>query len=68
MSQEEFDLSPQWIGEWKIPLSCPNCTGTLSLVGYAIPSEILKPQYFHACGHCNFVRSVEYFKRDLLTV
>jgi len=68
MSQEEYDSSPQWIGEWKVPLSCPNCTSTLSLVGFVIPSDILKPQYLHACSHCNYARTVDDFKRDLLTV
>ena len=67
MSQEEFDSSQQWIEEWRVPLSCPYCTGRLSLVGY-VSSKSPKSQYCHACSHCNFVRSVDDFKRDLLTV
>jgi len=68
MSQEEFDSGLQWIGEWRVPLSCPNCTSILSLVGYVAPLQILKSRYWHTCSHCGFERSVDDFKRDLLTV
>lgn len=68
MSQEEFDSNLQWIKERRVPLSCPKCTGTLSLVGYVIPSKILESRYYHACSHCNYMRNVDDFKRDLLTV
>ena len=68
MSQEEVDSGLLWIGEWRIPLSCPNCTSVLSLKGYVNSSKIPKPRYLHTCSHCGFERSVDDFKRDLLTV
>ncbi len=68
MSQEEIDSGLQWIGEWRVPLSCPNCTSMLSLVGFVVPLKIMKSQYWHMCSHCGYEQSVDDFKRDLLTV
>jgi len=68
MSQEELDSGLQWIGEWRIPLSCPNCTSILSLEGFVISSKVPKPLYLHTCRHCGFERSVDDFKRGLFTV
>jgi|ETN07SMinimDraft_1059922.scaffolds.fasta_scaffold99738_2 hypothetical protein len=68
MSQEEIDSDLQWIREWLIPLSCPNCTSVLSRVGFVAPLKIVKSQYWHMCNHCGFEQSVDDFKRDLLTV
>ncbi len=66
MSQEECNT--QQVTGWRIPLSCPNCTGTLSLEGYIGLSKTLKPRYWHNCSHCGFKRDVFDFKRELLTV
>ena len=66
MSQKESE--PQRVKGWKIPLSCPNCTSTLSIEGYARLSKMLKPRYWHNCDHCGFKRDVYDFKRELLTI
>jgi len=68
MSQEEVNSGLQWIGDWRVPLSCPNCTSGLSLVGFVEPLKIMKSQYWHMCNHCGFKQSVDDFKRNLLTV
>lgn len=68
MSQEEYSSGLQLIGEWRIPLSCPNCKSVLSLEGFVVPSKTLKAEYWHVCNHCGFERSVDDFKKELLTV
>gem|GEM_PF-5507367 len=68
MSLKGFDSSQRWIVERRVPLSCPNCTSTLTLGRYVIQSEIPKSLDFHICSHCNFVRSVSDFKKGLFTV
>ena len=68
MSREEFDSNSQCIGERKVPLSCPNCTNTLSLEGYDAQLKVLKPRYWHVCNQCGFDRSLDDFKRELFSV
>ena len=68
MSQEEYGSGPQLIGEWKVPLSCPNCTSVLSLEGFVLPLKTMKAEYWHVCSHCGFERSVDDFKKELLNV
>ena len=68
VSQKESRTNSQSNGEWKIPLACPNCDGTLSLLGYTVQLKILKARYWHVCDNCGFDRNVEDFKKELFSV
>ncbi|KAG2474024.1 MAG: hypothetical protein NPMRTHETA2_590002 [Nitrosopumilales archaeon] len=54
--------------EIQLPLSCPICKGRMILVGYHESLQVLKTRCWHTCRHCGFQRSVDEFKKALLTV
>ncbi len=51
-----------------IPLSCPVCGGRMYAVRLVAPLKVLKERGWQICKECRFSRTVEDFKRVLLTV
>jgi hypothetical protein len=56
------------ITKLKIPIPCPLCGGHLMALGYDAPLRILSERGWHFCQECNFQRSIDDFKRELLSV
>lgn len=51
-----------------IPLPCPKCGGKMYSVNYDVSLRILKNRTWQNCKECRFERSVDDFKKELLTV
>ncbi len=51
-----------------IPISCPKCNGKMVAVHYEVVLKILKERSWQICKECNFQRSADNFKSELLTV
>ena len=67
MKTIKFELG-KLTGYREIPLSCPDCSRTLSMVQYSGPLKFLKSLSWHICKYCKFVRDTDDFKKVLLTV
>ena len=51
-----------------IPLSCPTCDGRMYAIRFDSPLKILKERGWQICKTCGFERSIEDFKKGLLTI
>lgn len=50
-----------------IPLSCPRCEDKMVVIRYDASLKILKERSWQVCRNCGFERSIEDFKKKLLT-
>lgn len=51
-----------------IPIACPKCCGKIVVIRYEVTLKVLRERSWQICKNCGFERSVDDFKKTLLTV